>query len=136
VYNAAMRVWVGPLLAIVAIAAYFAVFLNIPSTRDVPWPSYALLVVALALSTLALVRAARARRGLVPAAIADLATTGLAAFFVWYCLVFSVLPELPGALAVGAPVPAVTLVDDRGTPVDVAALARDKLLLVFYRGHW
>jgi hypothetical protein len=131
-----MRVWVGPLLAIVAIASYFAVFLNIPSTRDVPWPSYALLALALGLSTLSLVRAARARRGIVLAAIGDVITVGLAGFFVWYCLVFSVLPQVPGALAVGAPAPAVTLVDDRGVPVDLGALAREKLLVVFYRGHW
>lgn len=131
-----MRVWVGPLLAIVAIASYFTVFVSWPATRDVPWPSYALLALALVLSTLALLRAARARRGIVLAAIGDALTVGLAGFFVWYCLVFSVLPQVPGALAVGAPAPAVVLVDDRGAQVDVGALAREKLLLVFYRGHW
>jgi len=131
-----MRIWIGPLLAVVAVAAYFAVFLNYPSTRDVPWPSYLLLAIALGASTVALVRAVRGRRGLVSAVIADTLTTALAGFFVWYCLVFSVLPEVPGALAVGAPAPQITLVDDRGAAVDVAALAQDKLLLVFYRGHW
>ena len=133
---APMRIWVGPLLAFVGVASYFGLFLNFPSTRDLPWPNHAMLALAVAASSLALVGAVRARRRIVLAAAGDAVTVALAAFFVWYCVGFSVLPEVPGALAVGAPAPAVVLVDDHGQPVDVAALARDKLVLVFYRGHW
>jgi hypothetical protein len=131
-----MRIWIGPLLALVAVASYFALFLNFPATRDVPWPSFVLLALALAASTWALVRAAREKKGIVRAALGDLVTTGLALFFVLYTFVFTKIPDLPGALAVGAPAPALVLADDRGAQVDVAALARDKLVLVFYRGHW
>ena len=57
--------------------------------------------------------------------------------FVWYCYVFS--SELPGAelaLDVGAAVPSVSLLDERGQTVDLEPLARGKLVLVFFRGHW
>jgi hypothetical protein len=135
-YNAAMRLWIGPLVAIVAIAGYFAVLLSWPATRDVPWPSYVLLALALAASTFALLRAVRARRRIALAALAGAVSVGLAALFLSYTFAFTELPEVPGALAVGAPAPALVLVDDRGAQVDVAALARDKLVLVFYRGHW
>ncbi len=131
-----MRIWIGPLVALVAVASYFAVFLNYPPTRDVPWPSYALLALAVVASTLALVGAVRARRRIVLAALADTVTVALAAFFLFYCLAFTKLPEVPGALALGAQAPEIVLVDDRGAAVDIAALARDKLVLVFYRGHW
>jgi peroxiredoxin len=33
-------------------------------------------------------------------------------------------------------VPAVVLRDDQGRDVDLASISRDKLVLVFYRGHW
>ena len=131
-----MRIWLGPLLAFVGVASYFALFLNFPSTRDLPWPSFLLLALAVGLSSAALWAAVRARRRVVWAVLGDLVSVGLAVFFLVYTFVFTALPEIPGALAVGAPAPAVVLADDHGGPVDVAALARDKLVLVFYRGHW
>jgi hypothetical protein len=131
-----MRIWLGPLLAFVGVASYFALLLNFPSTRDLPWPSFLLLALAVVLSSAALWAALRARRRVVWAVLGDLVSVGLAAFFLFYIFVFTALPEIPGALAVGAPAPSVVLVDDHGGSVDVAALARDKLVLVFYRGHW
>lgn len=131
-----MLAWLGPILAFVAVAAYFTVLLNFPSTRDLPWPSFALLVLAMGASTVALVRALRARRRVVWAVIGDVVTLGLTGFFLLYTFVFTRVPDIPGALALGAPAPAVVLADDRGAQVDIAALARDKLVLIFYRGHW
>jgi hypothetical protein len=64
-------------------------------------------------------------------------SVALSAFFVWYCFALSYgLPSDARALAVGAPAPAITLRDHLGRDVDLAAAARQPLVLVFYRGHW
>jgi len=126
-------VWLGPLLAFVAVASYFALFLNWAITRDVPWVNLILLAVALAASIAGLVRS---RRRLLAAAGLAL-TLALGGFFLWYTYVFSYdIPSAELALDVGAPVPALVLRDDRGQDVELAALSRDKLVLVFFRGHW
>ena len=126
-------VWLGPLLALVAVASYFTVFVNWPLTRDVPWVNLILLAVALAASIAGLVRSRRrvlASGGLV-------LTLFLGGFFVWYCYVFSyAIPGAELALDVGDPVPAIVLRDDRGQDVALSSLAADKLVLVFFRGHW
>lgn len=126
-------VWIGPILALVAVGSYFALFVNWAITRDVPWVNLILLALALAASIAGLVRARRrvfATGGLV-------LTLALSGFFVWYCYVFSYdIPSAELALDVGAPVPALVLRDDRGQDVELAKLSRDKLVLVFFRGHW
>ena len=129
----ARMVWLGPLLALVAVASYFTVFVNWPLTRDVPWVNFGLLAIALAASVAGLMRSRRrvlASGGLV-------LTLFLGGFFVWYCYVVSyAIPGAELALDVGAPVPAIVLVDDHGQDVELSALSREKLVLVFYRGHW
>lgn len=127
-------VWLGPLLAIVGVASYFVFFLNFAITRDVPWVNLGLLALAIGVSIVGL-RRARGRRVLASGGL--VLSLALSGFFVWYCYVFSYeLPSAELALDVGAPVPAVVLRDDRGQGVDLAAISREKLVLVFYRGHW
>ena len=126
-------VWLGPILALAAVLSYFTVFATWPITRDVPWVSLIGLAIALGFSIAGLVRARR--RGL--AALGLALTLFLGGFFVWYCYVFS--SKLPGAelaLDVDAAVPAVSLFDERGQVVELEPLARGKLVLVFFRGHW
>ncbi|MGH7289597.1 MAG: hypothetical protein ACREJT_00200 [Myxococcota bacterium] len=121
------------MIAFAAIALYFAVFLNYPITRDVPWASLLMLAIALGASAVGF---ARSRRKLLAGAGLAL-TLFLGSSFVWYCYVLSYeLPSAELALDVGAPVPAVVLRDDRGQDVELAALSRGKLVLVFFRGHW
>jgi hypothetical protein len=126
-------VWLGPVLALVAVASYFTVFVNWPVTRDVPWVNLILLAAALGASIAGLRRSRRR----VLAAGGLVLTLFLGGFFVWYCYVFSY--DMPGAelaLDVGAPVPAIALRDDHDQDVELSALAADKLVLVFFRGHW
>ena len=126
-------VWLGPLLAIVGVLSYFTIFVNWPITRDVPWVNLLLLAFAVGASIAGFARARR--RVLASAGLA--LTLFLSGFFVWYCYVFSYdLPSAELALDVGAPVPAIVLRDDRGQDVELSALASDKLVLVFFRGHW
>lgn len=126
-------VWIGPILAFVGVASYFALFLNWAITRDVPWVNLILLALALAASIAGLVRARRR----VLAAAGLVVTLAFSGFFLVYTYVLSYdLPSAELALDVGAPVPAVVLRDDRGQSVELASLSREKLVLVFYRGHW
>ncbi len=126
-------VWLGPILAIVGVLSYFTVFATWPITRDVPWVNLTVLAIALGFSVAGLVRSRR--RAL--ASIGLVLTLFLGGFFVWYCYVFSsVLPGVELALDVGETVPAVVLRDDRGQDVELGSLAREKLVLVFFRGHW
>ena len=126
-------VWLGPVLAFVGVASYFALFLNWAITRDVPWVNLILLALALAASIAGLVRSRRR----VLAAAGLMVTLAFAGFFLVYTYVLSYdIPSAELALDVGAPVPALVLRDDRGQDVELAALSREKLVLVFYRGHW
>jgi uncharacterized membrane protein len=126
-------VWLGPVIAFVAVLSYFALFANWAITRDVPWVNLILLALALGASAVGLVRSRR--RVLAAGGLA--LTLALGGFFLWYCYVFSYdIPSAELALDVGAPVPAIALKDDRGQDVELEALSREKLVLVFYRGHW
>ncbi len=128
-----VMVWLGPILAFVGVASYFALFLNWPITRDVPWVNLILLALALAASIAGLMRSRR--RVLAAAGLA--LTLAFSGFFLWYTYVVSYdLPSAELALDVGAQVPAVVLRDARGQDVELAALSREKLVLVFFRGHW
>lgn len=129
--------WLGPLLAIVGLVSYFTVFYRWPVTRDVPWVNFAILLGALALSAVGLARAWPRGGWRRFAGVGCLVwSTGLAALFVASCTVMSALPPPAGVLDVGAPLPAVTLDDHAGTPVDLAAAGTQPLVLVFYRGFW
>lgn len=129
----ALMVWLGPIIAFFGVASYFTVFAQWPVTRDVPWVNLILLAVALGLSIAGLARSRR--RVLASGGLA--LTIFLSGFFGWYCYVFSQdIPSAELALDVGATVPAIVLRDDQGQDVDLAAISRDKLVLVFFRGHW
>jgi predicted anti-sigma-YlaC factor YlaD len=128
----------GPLVAIAGFASYFTVFYRWPALRDVPWLNYALLALAVGLSAVGLRRAwprggALRRAG---AAAGLLVSGAIALFFAWYTLSGSrQLPDAANALAIGAPLPRIALLDQTGQRVELAALDQP-LVLVFYRGFW
>ena len=56
---------------------------------------------------------------------------------VYYCFFWSYhLPDAALALPTGQPVPQVTLQDHADRAVDLAAVGRGDVVLVFYRGFW
>ena len=125
--------WLGPTFALVGVLSYFTLFVNWPITRDVPWLNLGLLALAIGVSIVGL---RRSRRRMLAAGGLAL-TLFLNTFFVWYCYVFSYqIPSADLALDVGASVPALVLRDDRGQDVELAGISREKLVLVFFRGHW
>ena len=61
---------------------------------------------------------------------------GLLAALLGYSYVMSYdMPDAGAALAVGVPVEGIALLDQNGSPVELAGPGRD-VVLVFYRGHW
>ena len=133
------RLWLGPLLAFAGLASYFTIIVRWQSLSDFPWLNLAVLVAALALSASGLQRA-WAQGGVLRrcGGIAGLAvSTSCATALVYYCFFLSYpLPDVALALQTGQPVPQVTLQDDADRAVDLAAVGRGDVVLVFYRGFW
>jgi hypothetical protein len=130
--------WTGLALSVIAGFSYILFFYRFPITRDVPWVSYVLFAVAIAL-LIAGVRRAPGRKIL--AIVVAVIGAGLAVFFVFGILVGSRVPApRPGTPAVGAKAPDFTLLDADRKPVALsqllAAPGSKGVLLVFYRGYW
>ena len=129
--------WSGLVLAVLAVASYPLFFYRFPVTRDVPWVTYVLLVVALGM-IVAGVRRAPGRRivALIVAAIG----VAIAVLFVVGIVVGSRVPTGAHIPAVGAAAPGFTLPDANRKPVALAQLlaapGAKGVLLIFYRGYW
>jgi len=129
--------WTGLALSVIAVASYVLFFYRFPITRDVPWVSYLLFVLALGL-LVAGVRRAPGRKivALIVAAIG----VALAVLFTVGIVVGSRVPALGNPPAVGAKAPDFTLLDANRKPVALSQLlsapGAKGVLLIFYRGYW
>ena len=130
--------WAAPLLAVFGFGSYWALFSRWPALSDFPWVNLGLLAGALALCVVGLRRAWP--RGILRRLVAVgnlLLTLSLGYMLGAYCFSMSYqLPESEGALDVGMPAPSLSLTDQHGQLVEVAAPEAGTLLLVFYRGFW
>jgi hypothetical protein len=130
--------WLGPLVAVFGLLSYFTIFYRWPALRDFPWLNLLLLLGGIALSVVGLRKAwpvAGWRR--IATAVGTIGSVGLTGLFVWYCFFLSYsLPDETRALAVGQPVPEVVIEDHRGAEFDLARASDQRIVLVFYRGHW
>lgn len=142
--------WMGLLLSVIAFVSYFAVFVQIPATRNFPWAN--LLLFALAgVALIVGVRRAFApdrpkpTRAKITAAVAVLMSLIVAGFFVFMIFIMARwLPPSKGAPQVGQKAPEFSLSDTTGKPVSLTELrtapingkAPKGVLLVFYRGYW
>ena len=114
------QLWTGLILSVVAFVSYFAVFARFPVTRDVPWPTYLLLAVALLL-LLQGVRRARRKAGAV-----IVLTIGVVIFAAFTYFVFFFAKKLPASAAaprVGSPAPDFALKDSTGRNFSLASAA-------------
>jgi hypothetical protein len=130
--------WSGFLLSIAAFATYFLVFINFPTTRDIPWPSLLLFAIAIVLLVIGLRRATK-RKPL--AWIVTVLGIGVAAFFCFAVLIAGgQLPASAGAPGVGTKAPDFVLLDTNRQPVALAQLlaapSNKGVILIFYRGYW
>ena len=128
--------WIAPLIAIPGFLSYYTFFSMYPAFRDVPWLNLLILIGAVVLSVMAVRKAGPGwgRAG----SIAGLSVSaGLLALLSLYCFVLSYqLPDANRVADDGTRLPQITLASWDGSRVDVAEAASDKLILVFYRGHW
>ena len=107
-----------------------------PTFRDVPWLNLLILTGAVVLSVMAVQRALPGW-GRVGSIAGLVVSAGLLALLSFYC--FSLSYQLPDANRVvddGTRLPQITLASWDGTDIDLGEAASDKLILVFYRGHW
>ena|SRR5205085_2328081 len=129
------RLWGGLVLSLVAVASYALFFYRFPITRDVPWVSLILFVVAIAL----LISGFRRARRKVWAGIGVAVGVLLFAGFVLGVTVGSRVPLSPDAPRVGGKAPDFTLLDSTRRQVSLSQLLAASprgVLLVFYRGYW
>jgi len=130
--------WSGLLLSVAAFATYFLVFINVPTTRDVPWPTLLLFAIAIVMLIIGL-RSATKRRAL--AWIVTILGIGIAAFFCFAVLIAGKqLPASESAVGVGAKAPGFVLLDTNRKPVALARMlaapSNKGVVLIFYRGYW
>jgi hypothetical protein len=129
--------WLGPLVSLFGFVSYWALFARWPALRDDPWASLIILALGVTASGIGLRRAwPRSPWRRIAGTGGLIASCGLAGLLLFYCYVWSYgLPESPGSLAIGEPVPAVVLEDHHGKPVDLADIPGETVL-VFFRGYW
>lgn len=142
--------WVGFLLTLAAFLSFTTVFVYYPATRDFPWVTLLLFLIAAGLVFLGVRRGFApdrphpTRSKIVTAIVATLSTLVMAFFVFAFFIAARWLPESKGAPQVGQKVPDFTLTDTTGKPVSLNELlttpvngtAPKGVLLVFYRGYW
>jgi len=129
------QLWLGFLLAVVAFGSYFGFFYQFPATRDVPWVSFALFAVAIALLVAGW---RRAPRKVLASIVAVLGLFVAGAFTFLVTVGTKGLPSSASAPAIGQKAPDFTLPDAQGRPVSLANLLGQSngVVLIFYRGYW
>lgn len=154
------QIWAGFLLSFIASLAYPFFFVNYPATRDFPWATLLLYVIALALLWFGLKRAFAARKStdqttkrstlskILAAGLAGLSVVIIGLFLFSILIMARWLPPSTGAPQVGQKAPDFTLSDANGKQVSLAELisspvpgqtngaAPKGVLLIFYRGYW
>lgn len=144
------QIWAGFLLSLVASISYPLVFMRWPVTRDFPWVTLLLYVVAAVLLVIGTRRAfasGRALKSKIAASILTALTVVIMGLFLFSTLIVSRwLPASQGAPQVGQKAPDFSLVDPNGKTVSLSELLSSStgqqmskpkgVLLVFYRGYW
>jgi len=136
----------GFLVCVIAFLSYPFFFARFPVTRDVPWASWLLFALGLALVGAGLGRAFRSPeryRGRIAGPILGVLSLAVLGFFLFVTEVFSrQLPASTNAPHVGQKAPDFTLPDAQGKLVRLDELLRTPapagswVLLIFYRGYW
>lgn len=118
-------------LAILAAPAGYLALMDDPSQRTSAWAAWPLLGLGAVLLGVAALRARHPATWVSAGLGTGVLVASLWAFFVW-----ARLPEAPRAHTLET-IPAVTLPDTLGQPIDLDARCRSgPTLLVVYRGHW
>ncbi|HXI43238.1 MAG TPA: hypothetical protein VNH83_24870 [Bryobacteraceae bacterium] len=135
-------VWAGFGLTLFSAFSYILYFVRFPITRDVPWVSLLLFIVAVWLFAVGLKRAygqPERYRGRVSGVILSALSLSLMGLFCWGVLFLTKgLPASSDAPRAGQHAPEFTLPGAGGKPVALSGLLKTHkgALLIFYRGYW
>jgi hypothetical protein len=129
------RLWGGLLLSIVAALSYPFFFVRYPITRDVPWATSLLFLIAV---FLLITGFRRARRKIAAGIVLALGLVFVVLFGVGL-VVMSRVPASPDAPRAGQKAPEFALLDSTRREASLSQLLASSprgVLLIFYRGHW
>lgn len=146
------QIWAGFLLSFAASLSYPLIFVNWPVTRDFPWVTLILYVIAAVLLLVGVRRAfapGRSRKAKIAASILATLSVVIIGLFLFSILIMARwLPASHGAPQVGQKAPDFSLADTNGQSVSLSQLLSSPIngpqksstpkgvLLVFYRGYW
>jgi hypothetical protein len=145
------QIWAGFLLSLAASISYPFVFVRWPITRDFPWVTLLLYIVAGALLVVGVKRAfaqGRALKSKIAASILATLSVVIIGLFLFSTLIMARwLPAAHGAPQVGQKAPDFSLADANGKTVSLSELLSSSIngqqtskpkgvLLIFYRGYW
>ena len=128
--------WTGLILAVAAFLSYFVFFARFVITRDVPWASYLLFIVA---TVLLVTGVRRAERKIGPSIVAFIGIAIFGFFILATTVGTRMIPLSVNAPRVGQKAPDFSLRDTTNQVVTLAALEQSApkgVLLIFYRGYW
>ncbi len=139
--------WLGLILAIVALLSQGLFFLKVPGQNALPWLSLAAAALAVVLVAIGVGRAfiqPQVYRGTIAGSIIAVVSVLLFAVTVFAFVVARKIPGTAGVPQVGQKAPTFTLADTNGQQISLEQLlstpvgnSRPKaVLLVFYRGYW
>lgn len=137
----------GFLLCAAAFVSYPLFFSRFPVTRDVPWATWLLLGLGVAMAGVGLARAYRnpeRYRGKIAGPVFGVLSLAVVGVFVVFLGMTKQLPTSEGAPKVGQRSPDFTLPDTQGRSVRLydllaqpaAGRSGSWVLLIFYRGYW
>jgi hypothetical protein len=143
------RIWVGFLMALAALPCYVLIFLWHPITRNVPWVTWLMFVVAGWLLWTGVRKAfasPQEYRGKIFGSVLGVLALAIASLFGCGTLYLSrQLPASGRAPNIGDQAPEFTLADTSGKMVTLASLLMEPIpggakprgvVLIFYRGYW
>lgn len=135
-----LRIWIGPLIAVVGLMSYFLYFVRFPFFRDSAWLNLVLVSLGLGLS----VRAWCQRRAqsqsvgarILAGSALGLSTLTAALLFFYVFSMSSQLPAIQSRTQELQTVPSIGLQDQSGDTIQLAETDDRGWLISFYRGHW
>jgi len=129
------QLWSGLALALLAFLSYFVLFARFAMTRDIPWASFVLFLLA---GVLLISGWRRAPRKLIPSIVALVGLLIIGAFTFVVTVGTKNLPESADAPSVGEKAPQFVLPDTNNRTVSLSSVLAESngVLLIFYRGFW
>lgn len=133
-------VWIGLVLTLAGKFSYFLYFYQFPSFRDFPILNLLTVLIGIVLISIGCWGVLRHGTSVLAKLLATaclLVSLGLGSLFYYYVFIMSYqLPESASSPVLAAEAPDFTLKAQTGQEVSLTDFRGQKVVLVFYRGHW